>query len=80
MTFQEAKEKLRGIAKGRYHSIQYSITIPEDGQVEEKCELYIDGESWWVSKTWEGAFVKIADSMPPPMPPKEKENITQQPQ
>ena len=56
MTFKEAKAKLKEIADGKYHSIQYELTEHEDGNLASECEIYIDKEGWYKDSTWEEAF------------------------
>ena len=59
MNFQQAKDKLKKLAKGKYHSISYEISeYPPDG-LEQKCSVYISGYNWEQEKTWELAFKEL---------------------
>ena len=42
MKFSEAKEKLKRIADGKYHSLAYELTETRAGKLETACRLYLD--------------------------------------
>lgn len=66
MKFQEAKEKLKGIAAGRYHSVEYKLTqYSEDtgGEMYPECTVYIDGMEHYKGNTWEKAFTALDRKM-----------------
>ena len=41
MKFQTAKDKLKKLAKGKYHTIQYELSEVSEGKFDTKCWLYI---------------------------------------
>ena len=58
MTFKEAKNKLKEIAGGKYHSIYYQLTETASGELFQSCTLYIGTDPQISSyKTWEEAFL-----------------------
>ena len=58
MTFQEARDKLKEIAEGKYHAISYEVVVPEVSSQQSVCTIYIDGEKHYYAGTWEDAFRK----------------------
>lgn len=62
MKFLEAMEKLKGITKGNYCSLQYTMTVHTDGQEVPQCSLYTEKTSWTYppTLTWGEAF-KLLD-------------------
>ena len=59
MTFAEAKQRLKEVARGRYHSVEYDLTeFAEDcgSRQETTCTLYIDGEGLFHGPTFEDVF------------------------
>jgi len=56
MTLKEAKDKLKHIASGKFHSVRYELTEYVTGELAEKCTIYIDGEGFYHGKTWQEAF------------------------
>lgn len=52
MTFKEAKDELKRLAKGRYHSIEYDLTEYSNGKLEAGCRLYIDPKISVRASTW----------------------------
>ena len=60
MTFAEAKQRLKKVARGRYHSIEYELAEFDehygDGRQETTCTLYIDGEGLFHGPTFEDVF------------------------
>ena len=41
MKFQTAKDMLKKLAKGKYHTVQYELSEDQTGELETKCWLYI---------------------------------------
>lgn len=67
MTFKEAKDKLRELAQGRYHAIEYELTEYAHGGLKAGCRLYIDPNTstkW--QPTWEMAFDELQKVLNPP--------------
>lgn len=46
MLFKVAKDRLKEIARDRYHSISYELIEHHDGSKENVCSGYIDGHGW----------------------------------
>lgn len=65
MKFQEAHNKLKAIAAGRYCSIRYELTTFYDGSLESCCSVYIDGQKWHSGKMWDEAFHSLNMRMHP---------------
>ena len=59
MTFQEAKDKLKTIANGRYHSIAFDLTEYESGELAAECSLYVNDSTHYRGPTWEAAFIAM---------------------
>ncbi len=76
MNFKEAKSKLKKLAKGEYHSIQYGITEYLPNKLKQKCSVYIDGYSWHWGETWKVALKSLENEMNlPPKKPVKIESI-----
>ena len=62
MTFQEAKEELAILAKNRFHTISYELTIfpkglpSSEGRREVNCVIYVDGLKHFQAPTWRGCL------------------------
>lgn len=59
MTFMEAKEKLKEIAAGKYHSLKFELTEFHTGGLNTECSIYINGTDWFSGRTWEDAFARL---------------------
>ena len=59
MKFAEAKQKLKGLAKGDYHYLKYIETITHTGERLTHCEVYINGYDSRSGETWESAIAKL---------------------
>ena len=55
MTYEQAEERLKKLAKGRVCSLKFEKDFYTNG-VDTHCCLYIDGFSWYRGKTWNIAF------------------------
>ncbi len=66
MNFKEAKDKLKKLAKGEYHSIKYEITEYNGGELRQECSVYIAGRGWCEERTWELAFKSLRNEINPP--------------
>jgi hypothetical protein len=51
MQFQEAKDRLKKLADGKYHSIQYELTEYVSGKQKTSCWMYIQQEEGDVNVT-----------------------------
>ena len=57
MKFQQAAEKLKEMAGGKYHSISYEMTTYASGDQRASCKMYIEGLGWTSDvPTWESAL------------------------
>lgn len=56
MTFTEAENKLKAIAKGEYCSLQFEKTLYGSGKVDTICRVYVHGKEWNSGHTWADAF------------------------
>lgn len=65
MKFQEAEDRLRGIAGGRYFSLLFERTTASSGKIETMCGLYIDGGIYHTQPTWEEAFQSLDGTLKP---------------
>lgn len=59
MKFNEAREKLKKIAAGRCHSLDYDVITYTSGESKQKCGLYIAPRMLVYSESWESAFAKL---------------------
>ena len=59
MKFKEAKDELKSLANGRYHSLSYELTEFTRGRLEAECSLYIDSRISVRGSTWQEAFIKM---------------------
>ena len=59
MQFTDAKNKLKELANGKYHSITYELNEYSNGKLETKCYLYIDPYICFKAPTWAEAFAKL---------------------
>lgn len=59
MKFAEAKQKLKGLAKGDHHSLKYTETITYTKERIILCEVYINGYDYRSGETWESAIAKM---------------------
>lgn len=65
MDFKQAKDKLKVIAAGRYHSVNYDITEDSSGEISQQCTLYIDGLTHYTGGSWDEVFSKLEYSVAP---------------
>jgi hypothetical protein len=71
MTFADAENKLRAIAGDRYYSLSFEKSRYSSGTPETECRVYVDAKfiAKGVSgtgKTWEEAFINLANEMGTP--------------
>ena len=59
MTFEQARDKLKRLANGRYYCIQYGLVEFASGGVEAKCHLYIDPRISINAPNWTNALAQI---------------------
>jgi len=64
MNFITAKNKLKKLANGKYHSITYELNEYSNGKLETKCYLYIDPGISLKAPTWTEAFAKLEKYLP----------------
>jgi hypothetical protein len=64
MKFFEAKEELKKLAGGEYHSICYELTEYSSGSLDMKCSMYVHGYQHTDGcDTWEEALANMAKQM-----------------
>lgn len=63
MTFEEAKNELKKVANGKYHSIDYQLTEFESGKIESKCTVYINPRISASDLTWNEALAKLVKKL-----------------
>jgi len=63
MKFSEAKDRLKELAGGRYHSIHFEMSEYTTGEQETECWLYIDDRCSVKGQTWEQAFCKMEERL-----------------
>jgi len=56
MTFLEAKDELKRLAEGSYHSIRYELVEYASGAFENECYLYLDPRISVSARTWKTAL------------------------
>jgi len=63
--FTEAKKRLKGLAKGEYHNIEYSLTEYSDGKQKTQCRLYIGGKPFQnvTASTFEACFAQLENKL-----------------
>jgi len=69
MNFKEAAEKLKEIANGEYHHLEYKLTMPNEGKTIQECTLYINPCIMVWTDNWEETFRKLERKINPPQPP-----------
>ena len=55
MTYEQAEERLKKLAKGRVCSLKFEKSFYAKC-VETDCLVYVEGFSWYRGKTWNIAF------------------------
>jgi hypothetical protein len=66
MTFQQAKDKVKRLAEGKYHGISFELNEFSTGEQRIECSIYIADETWYKGSSWEGAFIVRERAMQPP--------------
>ena len=56
MKIAEAKQKLMELAKGGFHSMEYTIDDHGGGRVSQKCKVYIPDHGFFEGTSWEHAL------------------------
>jgi hypothetical protein len=65
MKFSEAKEKLKKIANGKYHSLKYEYGLHSNNKESVECMLYIHPNVMVGSDNWKNAFEKLNKILKP---------------
>jgi len=64
MTFQEARERLKKLANGRYYTITFSLSEHSSGKVNTEVWLYVDkGKSSNYVKNFDIAFAELEQEL-----------------
>lgn len=66
MNFQQAKDKLKKLASGEYHVLNYKISEFSDGELQQECTVYVNGRNHHYGKTWEAALKSLKNEIHPP--------------
>jgi hypothetical protein len=56
MTFQQATERLKAMAPGKFQSVEYKLTTHHTGDKVQECSLYVDGAGLIHTDSWEKSF------------------------
>ena len=56
MQFEEARKKLKKIARGEYCSISFACTEYDNRTIQTDCRIYIHGEDGYRASTFKEAF------------------------
>ena len=76
MNFIQAKRKLKKLAKGKYHVLNYKISEFSNGELQQECTVYIHGRNHHYGETWEAALKSLKNEInPPPKKPVIIDNI-----
>jgi len=59
MTFKEAKDELKSLANGRYHSLSYELTEYRSGVLQVKCWAYVDPSISTETSNWKDTLLKM---------------------
>lgn len=63
MKIAEAKQKLMELAKGSFHSLEYTIDDHGEGRVSQKCRVYIDTHGFFEGPQWEVALAQLETAL-----------------
>jgi hypothetical protein len=66
MQFQEAKDRLKKLAKGEYHTLSYEFTEAREGEFNTFCRIYIhdkDGGKSGMGQTFGQAFDELEEKL-----------------
>jgi hypothetical protein len=63
MNFSEAKDEMKKLAGGKYHSIKYELTEYASGVLEADCYLYLDPRICVSAPTWESAILMMKQEL-----------------
>lgn len=66
MNFKEAKGKVKSMAGGQYHLIEYELVERRDGTLVQKCSVYVEGSEYFVGESWDIAIDKLEIALRPP--------------
>lgn len=59
MKFLEAKDRLKVLAKGRYHSLSYELTELKSGDLRVKCWAYVDPSISTEGSNWKDVLIEM---------------------
>ena len=65
MTFQEAKEELKILARGKAFQLRFSVLEFADGSQRPDCSVYVEGQAFHSGDTWEEAFYSLNKALNP---------------
>jgi hypothetical protein len=56
MNFQQATERLKAMAPGKFQSVEYKLTTHHTGDKVQECSLYVDDYGYAQADSWEKSF------------------------
>ena len=62
MKFQTAKDRLKKMAKGKYHTVRYELNETMEGNLDTRCWLYI-GDAYGVKDAAGNTFRECFDQL-----------------
>jgi len=77
MQFEEARKKLKRLAKGKYYHLTFGFKSFQntDKTTGTDCDIYIDGEKWFSAPTFKEVFQKRHDFLTEPKTEELPQNI-----
>lgn len=63
MNMAQAKEQLMKLAKGGYHSMEYTIDDHGEGKVSQKCKVYLPDFGHFQGAQWDSALAQLEAAM-----------------
>jgi len=55
----KAKQRLKELAKGRYHYLSYEVTNYHTGKLEIRCNVYVEDYGFFSAGSWDKAIEKL---------------------
>lgn len=63
MTFTEARNEMKKLARGKYYSIAYALSEFSSGSLEVECYLYLDPRISVTAQTWDLALALMKQKL-----------------
>ncbi len=55
----KAKQRLKDLAKSKYHHLAYEVTETASGCLKVRCNVYVEGYGFFSADTWDRAIEKL---------------------